>query len=681
MAKDPYKYFRVEARELVEGLTHGVLDLEKGAASAELVAHLLRLAHTLKGAARVVKQRGIAELAHGLEETLTDLRERPQISKEQGSALLSVLDTISAQLRALDGPPTPSPSPGRGGDAEALETVRVEMHELDALFRGVSEATVRLGAVRAGTTALEHVGDLARALALQLAVVDGDGTKTTVALRRARSIADELRGRIESAQRGLRGDLDRVDGELTEVRELAHRLGLVPAHTIFPALDRSARDAAQALGKQVAFETAGGDVRLDAGVLASIRDALMHVVRNAVVHGVETEAERLAAGKPAIGRVLLRVERRGNRVAILCEDDGRGVDVEAVGAAAVRRGLVRTAAADALTTEDAIRLLYGGGLSTSTAVTELSGRGIGLDVVRATAARLKGEASIRSASGRGVAVELVVPVSVASLQALVVEHGGQLAAVPLDAVRETLRVDESDIARSEGTRSIVSDAAVIPFVPLDSVLERKRGARAGRAWCAVVVAAGHQRLAIGVDRLVGTTDVVVRGLPDVVCADPIVSGVSFDGEGNPQLVLDPAGLVAAAGRERGRFADEPGAKAAPILVIDDSLTTRMLEQSILESAGYDVELAVSAEEGLAKARERRYSLFVVDVEMPGIDGFELVARTRADPALRDVPAILVTSRNAPEDRRRGEQVGAHAYIVKSEFDQEQLLHIVRELVG
>jgi two-component system chemotaxis sensor kinase CheA len=172
----------------------------------------------------------------------------------------------------------------------------------------------------------------------------------------------------------------------------------------------------------------------------------------------------------------------------------------------------------------------------------------------------------------------------------------------------------------------------------------------------------------------------MRSLPGVIEADPIVSGASFDAEGNPQLVLDPSGLVAA-GERRRNVAHDEAPRPAPVLIIDDSLTTRMLEESILESAGYKVELATSAEEALAKARLRRYSLFIVDVEMPGMDGFEFVAETRSDPALRDIPAILVTSRNAAEDRRRGEQVGAHAYIVKSEFDQGQLLETIRTLIG
>jgi two-component system chemotaxis sensor kinase CheA len=203
-------------------------------------------------------------------------------------------------------------------------------------------------------------------------------------------------------------------------------------------------------------------------------------------------------------------------------------------------------------------------------------------------------------------------------------------------------------------------------------------------WSAVVVEAAGRCVALGVDRLLGATTIVMRALPSVVEADTVVAGASLDADGTPQLVLDPAGLVAAAERSRGetlKTAAEAHAQPAPILVIDDSLTTRMLEQSILEAAGYQVELAVSAEDGLIKAHDRRYSLFIVDVEMPGMDGFSFVGQTRADPVLRNVPAILVTSRDAVDDRRRGQQVGASAFIVKGEFDQTQLLQTIRSLIG
>jgi two-component system chemotaxis sensor kinase CheA len=348
---------------------------------------------------------------------------------------------------------------------------------------------------------------------------------------------------------------------------------------------------------------------------------------------------------------------------------------------ALAQGLATPEEAPGLSTAQLTGLLLRGGISTSGEVSLVSGRGIGLDVVRDTVARLNGLVTLESREGQGTTVELSVPVSLSSLDGLLVEVDGAIAAVPLDAVRRTLLLRDEQVARTAQGESIVFEGQVVPFVPLLRALRRpERRARSHRSWPAVVVQHGQQLAALGVDRLLGTTHVVVRRLPPSTDADPVVAGASLDAEGDPQLVLDPAGLVAAAALSVPGAAKAPS-RPAPILVIDDSLTTRMLVQSILEAAGYDVELATSAEEALAKAHAARYSLFLVDVEMPGMDGFEFVRVTRADSALREVPAVLVTSRSSAEDQLRGQRSGAAAYVVKSDFDQGRLLQLLKGLVG
>jgi two-component system chemotaxis sensor kinase CheA len=266
--------------------------------------------------------------------------------------------------------------------------------------------------------------------------------------------------------------------------------------------------------------------------------------------------------------------------------------------------------------------------------------------------------------------------------ALEVDAGGIVAALPLDSVRQTLRLADHDIARSADKDSIVYEGKVVPFLSLRRALrnnstdDQKR-----RFWSAIVLEGPSGVAAIGVDRLLGTANIVVRPLPSLAVAEISVAGASVNAEGDPQLVLDPEGLVVTAHCGRSPVLEAAPVERASILVVDDSLTTRMLEQSILESAGYQVEVATSGEEGLEKARAKQYGLFLVDVEMPGMDGFEFVSRTQADARLSTVPSILVTSRSAVEDRRRGEEVGAHAYIVKGEFDQGYLLRKTRELIG
>ncbi len=670
MAKDPYKYFRVEAREVLEALGHGALELERGAGGTDVVVRMLRLAHTLKGAARIVGQAAIADLAHAVEDVVAPHRTSSEVAmpREEVERLLHLLDDMGAHVAAL-GAESAEHAPGVAAPAP-LENVRIEIGEMDALLEGVFETDVRLTAIRRDS---EDVGR-ARGLATKL-------VKMMPAATRARAAAEEVLSVLDGADRKLRAGLDHADHEIAQVRQKAHELRLVPASAVFGELERAARDVAQSLGRPVRLETTGGDHRLEANVLFAVRDALVHVVRNAVAHGIETPAERRRAGKPPEGLVRLDVLRRGHRVAFVCRDDGRGIDVDAVRRAASRRGLAVVGEGE-LGAEQLLQLVLESGLTTSEKVTQVSGRGIGLDVLRATVEKLKGEVGLTSEPGRGLTIDVCVPVSLSSVSALVLDAGGLTCCLPLDAVRQTLRIASGDIARSAERDSIVVEGEVVPFMALARLLSRTPTSALARAWSAVVVEAGSHRAAIGVDRLIGTSRVVLRPLPRLTGPVPVAAGASLDGEGNPQLVLDPRGLVDAVCAGTGApVLEGAAATRAPVLVVDDSLTTRMLEQSILESAGYVVELAVSAEEALVKARQAPYSLFLVDVEMPGMDGFEFVAHTRADPALRAIPAILVTSRHSADDRLRGAEVGAHAYIVKGEFDQGLLLRTIRLLIG
>ncbi|WP_432825041.1 hybrid sensor histidine kinase/response regulator [Dactylosporangium sp. CA-092794] len=669
--KDPLRYFRIEARELVDQLGRGVLELQ-GDAGPEPVAGLLRNAHTLKGAARVVRQAALADAAHALEEILVPYRDGAEpVPAAVVGDLLRLTDTMSELVAALQ----PLARPAAGEDQPVPEPGRGAAADVDDLLEAVDEAHARFAPLRRQAATVERARRTAESLAEQL---------RTGAAERGAGLAGGLASDLTALGRQLTETVEQVERELDDIRGRAERLRLVPAEQVLAALHRAVYDVASTEGKSVQFDSHGGDLRLDPHVLGQAGNALLHVVRNAVSHGVESEAERLAAGKPAQGRVSVDVRRRGRFAAFRCRDDGRGFDLEAVRRQAERRGLVADGAAADV--RELMRLLMQGGISTSERVTGVSGRGIGLDAVRDVAERLGGEVSVHTEPGRGTDVELVVPLSLVSLSGLVVQAGGVLAALPLDAVRTCVLLPGVEAAAAAAAGALAHDGRVLPFLPLGRVLAAAGGGTGpnGRG-VAVVLAAGDRPIAVGADRLLGTSTLVVRPLPDLAPASPVVGGVSIDAEGNPRIVLDPVGLADAAGSARtpGPPPAAPGepARLDPILVVDDSLTTRMLERSILESAGYRVELAASAEEALERARHRRYALFLVDIDMPGLDGFAFVEQTRADPAQRDVPAILVSSRASAEDRRRGLDAGAGAYIVKSEFDQEELLGHIRALAG
>jgi two-component system, chemotaxis family, sensor kinase CheA len=666
-AQDPFRYFRVEARELLAELSRGVLRLEK-ATDQTLVAKLLRLAHTLKGAARVVKQGGIAERAHAIEETLAPLRtSEAVIARGKLEALLGLIDAIAADVKALD--PRPSPQEPAGEPRVA----RADIGELDALLDGLSETSVQVRLLRRiadDAARMQHLAELLQDQLLR-------GAEDSLAWARARALVQDVRDSAATFEQRLGGGLDLVERELGDVRSAAERLRLAPAAGLFSVLERVARDAAGATGRTISFTTSGGEHRLDSGVLSEVQNALVQLVRNAVAHGIEPPVDRERVGKSPVGLVTVGVARRGSRMVFGCADDGRGFDVEAVRRAASRRGIAVPPVA-AMGDAELLALLLKGGVTTSADVTEVSGRGIGLDVVREAASRVGGEVHLVNRPGLGASVELTVPISLSSIDALLVEMGGTTAAIPLEAVKAATRVQANAIVRSSSGEAVVTGGEVIPMMSLARAFGDVRPTR-DRQSSMVVVEAGGARAAIQVDRVIGTANIVARPLPKSVRADPMVLGAALDAEGHPRPVLEAGGLVSAAVRGHASAPQKGEDQSASVLVIDDSLTTRRLEQSILESAGYNVELATSAEDGLAKARATHYSLFLVDVEMPGMDGFAFIEETRKDPLLRDIPSILVTSRSSPEDRRRGEQAGARGFIAKGEFDQRELLDLIRKL--
>jgi two-component system chemotaxis sensor kinase CheA len=686
MAGDPYRYFRLEARELVEHIVQGALDLEKG--DRDALALVLRHAHTLKGAARVVKLPDIADRAHAVEDVLQPFRESPDRVPETAlEAMLGHVDAIRTELDALpspDGTPAATPTADRAPvpAAAPARTIRTDIGELDVVIDGLGETHARLGSLRRDLETVERVNALADDVVAQLASTfdrDTNGVDTARVVERARRTATELRRALADLGRSGESGITRVDRELREMRDAVERIRLVPARVLFTDLERAARDVARTLGKRVDLVGEGGDVRLDAHVLETAQRALQQMVRNAVAHGIEVEADRRAAGKPASGTVTVTIELRDRRVVFACRDDGRGLDLDAVRAKARAKG--RSAAeVDRLGRDDLVQLLLAGGMSTASVVTEVSGRGIGLDVVREAATRLDGEVRITSEPGAGTTVEIDAPLAVAAFDALGVDAAGHRVLLPLDVVAQTRQVDPREIHVGADGDVVTVDGAVVPFVPLAAVLDGGAVELAkDRVVTLVMLETAAGIAAIGVDRLVDTAAVVARPLPDLVRDTVLVSGTAFDAEGNPRLVLAPDALVADAPNGSRRTRAIETRPIDPILVVDDSLTTRMLEQSILESAGYVVETATSAEEGLDVARRVPCSLFLVDVEMPGMDGFTFVEQTRADAALRETPAILVSSRNAPEDLERGFGAGASAYMTKGEFDQELLLERVREL--
>jgi two-component system chemotaxis sensor kinase CheA len=673
-ARDPYRYFRVEARELLEAMQRGALDLEKGAPPADTVAGLLRQAHTLKGAARVVRLAALADLAHQVETLLEPFRSGGADPAVAGP-LLRLLDAVQAGLAGL-APPAPggAAAPQGGPDAPAapaavdrrLETVRLEVAELDGVLEGLREAGGRLGELRGQAAGLGQARAWARSLAQA-----GQGEH-----ERLRSTALDLEAWLERFDRSATHALEQAGRELETAQQRAGAMRLLPASALFAFLERACRDAADALGKRVRFESEGGEQRLDAPVLSALQEALQHTVRNAVVHGLEEPARRAAAGKPEEGRVQVALRLEAGRAVFTCVDDGRGLDTAAVAKAARERGRLDQKAA--LDDGQAAALLLQGGLSTAERVTELSGRGLGMDVLREAVERLKGSVRLDSRPGAGLAVSVSVPASLSTYPALAVQSNGRSALIPFAAVRAARIPALQDYARGPDGESVLVDGQALPLLPLQACFS---AGPVPRPRAVVLLEGAGGRAALGVDRVLGVREAVVLPLPEMAPGAELARGACLDAAGDPCLVLDPDSLVRAARERRLPAGDLERGARLPVLVVDDSLTTRMLEQSILETAGYAVETAASAEEGLARLKAVKVGLILVDVEMPGMNGFEFLGRLKDEPGLRDIPAIMVSSRASGEDRRRGAEAGARDYLAKGEFDQARLLARIRELLA
>jgi len=506
-------------------------------------------------------------------------------------------------------------------------------------------------------------------------------------------------------------DVTVIEPLISEIHEQVLDTRMLPLSVLFDQLPRFTRDFCRQDNKQVELHIDGAKTRVDRQVLEQLRDPIIHLIRNSLAHGIEPPEQRERLGKNPAGTVRLSTSRCGDRIRITCEDDGRGIDRQKVLAKAVSAGLVTEADAAELSDEQIDRLILRPGFSTAEMITDVSGRGVGMDVVASRLEALRGTLEIQSEHGKYTRFVLEFPASVATLEGLLVETAGFTYVVPTVSVVCTAKIKRSDLQAGAGGEVLFNmDGQAVPLVMLAGLLERgpKRGSdpfcRNGPEGAShkrgltpfsapdsdslLVVVVRHRscQVALGIDRLLGTQTIVAKGLGEQIRDVRGVAGATILGTGLPALILDPSQIVGNGDlrlqcHERLDDASEVEVEVAPLLVVDDSLTTRMMEKSILESVGYTVDTAVSAEDALAKIEDCVYRLFIVDVEMTGLNGFQLTRKLRQDERFAETPVIIVTSLAKEEHRREGLEAGANAYIVKSQFDQNNLLDTVERLAG
>jgi two-component system chemotaxis sensor kinase CheA len=461
-------------------------------------------------------------------------------------------------------------------------------------------------------------------------------------------------------------------------------------------LPRLVRDLARDQGKEVELVVSGAELEIDKRILEELKDPLIHLVRNCVDHGIDKPEQRAAAGKPRRGTVTLSFGATvGRRLEVLVADDGAGIDAEQVRAAAMRSGVLSPEQAAKLDPVATRALIFRSGITTSRIITDISGRGLGLAIVREKVERLNGTVAVESVAGRGTSFRLLLPLTLATFRGVLVREGEQLFVLPSVNVERATRALPEEIQTVENRETIRLDGQVLSLVRLRDVLGMSvRAAKPERGGAGdgvpgtpvpcVVLASGDARIAFRVDAVLDELQVLVKGLGRQLSRVRNIAGATILGTGQVVPVLNAADLMKSAVRAPAAVGapapEQAAAKTGSILVAEDSITSRTLIKNILETAGYRVTTAVDGADGLMQLRAGDFDLVVSDVDMPRLSGFELTERIRADKKLADLPVVLVTALESREDRERGIEAGANAYIVKSSFDQSNLLEVVRRLL-
>ena len=621
--------------------------------------------------------------------------------------------------------PAPAPAeeePAAAANAGGRETVRVATSKLDGLMAQVGELLITTMDREERRTELREVlesltiwadgwkkvrSERDRIDAFVAEARTTTGTQTLEELDRLTWIGhmvefmregetrlEDVSARLTELDRTLTATDRRTRQATADLQDEVLSVRMLPVSAVFDSLPRLVRELGRGLGKETSLEILGGETEVDRAVLEQMRGPLTHLIRNALDHGLESPDVRERAGKPREGRISVAASQRGGTLVVELTDDGAGVDPAAVKAAAVTRGAISASEAAALNPRDAIALIFQPGLSTSEKITDLSGRGVGLDVVRESVERLQGTVEVDSRIGQGTTFTLTLPVTVATTQCLLVRAAGQTFGLPLSGVGRILRLHPEDTRQNQGRRVLMIDDEPVVVTPLAAMLGIDReepGWTESRS--AVLLHSTDRRAAALVDAVLGSPEVVVKNLPPPLERVPGVGGATILGSGETVLVLSAsdlvksatgasraAGVAPAAARVRAPAAAKAESGVPVVVVADDSVVSRMLEKGVLEAAGYEVRGAADGVEAWEILTAGGCSLLVSDVNMPRLDGLQLTSRLRADARFRDFPVILITSLDSAEDKARGVEVGADAYIVKSTMTRGGLLEAVRRLI-
>ena len=713
--------FIAAARDNVEAINLGLAVLEKEPANSEVLQEVYRHAHSLKGSAMTMGFERMGKLAHHMEDVLRALQKNqlPVTAEacdalyETNDALTVMLDTLAASKRirvdaestmvrlanllpelqptegamVVEMKPTAEPPPSSETSVSAMDTVRVTTAKLDELVNLAAEAAVAQLHLSSEIDKLMHIRDRWHQLRMH---EYGDVQPAEPA--RERGLVNklfELGDSLEEMGRRLQEAAENAGRHIETLQHRSMEIRMLPLALVLNTLPRAVRDLSRQFGKKVVFTVKGEQTTIDKRILEQIGDPLTHLLRNALDHGLETPDGRRSAGKPEVGTIRLEVKQEGAKVLVILEDDGRGIDSETLKKAALEKGLVDEKEVAGWTEAQLLELVFLPGLSTSGLVTDISGRGVGLDVVRANVERLKGQVEVASELGKGTTFTISLPLTLATVHALMVRCAGEVLAVPTFSVAKTFQVPLKEIKSIQGRQAVVHQEEILPVRSLAASLgwKGRNGGplKEGKALI-VILQAGERKVGFLVEDILGELEVVSKDLGSHLKKVDYVAGATILGSGEVAIILDVPQLLwrghAEAYTKNGVTEEEVSSTLGKlILVVEDQVFTRQMEKSILEGAGYRVVTAENGLDALNRLEQQDFDLVLTDILMPKMDGFALTRKIRSNKKTKSLPVVVMTSMESEEDKRRGLEAGANAYLIKSSFDQKHLIETIETLLG
>ncbi len=706
--------FQEEAEELIDKIAVQLEALQ--AASPEQYQDLLnnvsRIVHNLKGASRTVGIDYIEGLSHAMEDALEPCKkdqaaltgERVRTMLEAATVMQLFLDgkgdrskerELIARLRGGSTPPPPQFEPEGASDKQADAAVEKGEHPAATTGGGPTARVDEGASIRVDTTRFDRVMGFSGELLISHARMAERHRRLDNFLKELQRVAKQLPESahlfaplIRDARPLIQEDRkDLLDfGHLTtEINDAMKQVRMVPLKRAEPGWRRIVREAAHQCGKRIELSIHAGDIELDKHVLDLLRDPMMHLLRNAVDHGIESAEDRIARAKPVSGHIYITASVLGAMVELEVGDDGRGIALPKVRESGVAKGIIDADKGASLSDEETMELLFHPGFSTAGSVSELSGRGVGLDVVRSQVEELGGRVVISSSEvGGGTSFVLSVPLSILSTLGLFVRSGGTTYALPAEYVTRTLRVKRTELDRVDG-KPVVEIAAADPIrIVWLSELVGASSEETEEMLKVVVLTRSEVQLGLVVEEIEGQQEFVTKALPWNFQGVPGVNGAIIRADGRLAVSIDVPYLF-----DDVRFAFNPKRRKddgktsntkRKILVVDDSMSSRTLEQTMLQEAGYDVSIAVDGEAAWQLLEKEPFDLVVSDVDMPNLSGLGLVRRVRRSRTLNDLPVILVTGMSSPDDVAAGADAGADEYVVKGTFDQQTLLELVAKYI-